>query len=277
MTRWALLVRELRGLLSEAYPPHRTQPYPRLRSFILDVMAEGRRKNIINLLMDVNASCIKEQLRSRAERTGQHLSITCYLAHTLACSVADHPQMQAYRKGAGTLVLFDDVDLSVMVERDIGEALMPVTCIVRAANRTGLTLLQDALQSAKSCPLGQDGPMSALQMFFFKAPRGLRRIIWWWTRRDPHLFKQLVGTVGITSMGMYATGAAVVQPITPMTLTLSIGSISTRCERRAEELIETEILHLNFSADHDIIDGAPLMRFADEFRRRLEAGTDLTD
>jgi len=39
--------------------------------------------------------------------------------------------------------------------------------------------------------------------------------------------------------------------------------------------VEREFVHLNLSADHDIIDGAPLMRFAERFKKILADGTAL--
>jgi pyruvate/2-oxoglutarate dehydrogenase complex dihydrolipoamide acyltransferase (E2) component len=70
-------------------------------------------------------------------------------------------------------------------------------------------------------------------------------------------------------MGMYTSGAAVGVPITPMTLTLTIGTIDKKLVFRDGQAIESDVVHLNLSVDHDVIDGAPLMRFAERFRKIL--------
>ena len=131
------------------------------------------------------------------------------------------------------------------------------------------------LQSIRPISLSEvpenDKPLliSALEKYFFLMPRFLRRLIWFFIRRDPYKFKQLAGTVGVTSMGMFASGAAVVQPITPMTLTLSIGAIERKAIMKDGVPIDRAFIHLNLGADHDIIDGAPLMRFADALGGKL--------
>lgn len=265
----ALVLSQLLALLRQPAPASTQQPYPKLRNFILDVMAEGRRKNTINLLFEAEVAPMRRHLAAQAER----ISLTSYIARTLACAVAENRSMHAYRYGKSRLTVFDDIDLTFMVERDIGGgAALPLNYIVRAAQRKGAAEIHAELQGAKHAPLGQSGPLTALEKRFFELPRPLRRIVWFFIRRDPAMFKDLVGTVGITSMGMHAQGAAIVLPITPMTLTLSIGAIGKKLVLEGGQPVERDFIQLNLGADHDIIDGAPLMRFCTRFTAMLEAG-----
>jgi hypothetical protein len=114
--------------------------------------------------------------------------------------------------------------------------------------------------------------MNALEMQFFLLPSFLRRVLWFFVRRNPYWFKDLAGTVLVSSMGMFTSGAGVVVPITPMTLSLCIGSIEKKLALLDDEVIEREVLHLNIGIDHDIIDGAPLVRFAERFKKILLDG-----
>jgi pyruvate/2-oxoglutarate dehydrogenase complex dihydrolipoamide acyltransferase (E2) component len=275
MNCFSSIIFQLKALLAEAYPPHTRRAYPELRNFILDVMEEGRRKNIINLLTEVDATAIKQHIQAHLINTGEKLSLTCYLAHALARCVEEDKLMHAYRKGRSELVLFGDVDLAVMVERDIEGVQLPVVCIVRSANKKSAGDIQKQMHSAKSMQLGGTGPMSALEKSFFELPYFLRKIVWIFMRRSPRLFKQLVGTVGVTSMGMFSQGAGLVLPITPMTLTLSIGSIDKKLVLEGNQVVEREVLHLNLGADHEIVDGAPLMRFAEKLKKTLWEGAAL--
>ncbi|SFI17711.1 2-oxoacid dehydrogenases acyltransferase (catalytic domain) [Collimonas sp. OK307] len=268
---------QLIQLVRQPAPASTHQAYPKLRNFILDVMAEGRRKNIINLLFEVELAPVRDNLARHSAATSERISLTTYLAKSLACAVAENKPMHGYRHGKSKLILFEDVDLSVMVEREIEEgalpvALLPVTHIVRSANNKTSGEIHKELQAAKVAPLGEQGPMSALEKRFFEMPAVLRKIVWFFIRRDPAMFKDLVGTVGVTSMGMHTSGSAVVIPITPMTLTLSIGSIGKKLVLENGVPVERDIIHLNLGADHDIIDGAPLMRFADRFKIMLAEG-----
>ena len=254
------------------------QPFPPIRNFVLDVMSEGRRKNIINLLCEADLHTLNIQL-AEASALGHKVSVTSYLGKLLAETIAEDKTIHAYRKGRRKLVIFNDIDLAFTVEREYqgdgsdsdANALLPIPYIVRAANEKTVQQIHAELQMAKSAALGSAGPMSALEKYFFLLPRALRSMVWFFIRRDPYLFKQLVGTVGVTSMGMFASGAAVVIPISPMTLTLSIGSLAKRLVFDDQgAVVMREYIQLNLSADHDVIDGAPLMRFAERFRQKIQ-------
>ncbi|MEO8102686.1 MAG: 2-oxo acid dehydrogenase subunit E2 [Betaproteobacteria bacterium] len=242
--------------------------YPPIRNFVLDVMAEGRRKNIINLVFQADIT----GMLARLDAAQDDASITSVVSHALAQVVERNKDFNAYRLGKSRMVRFEDVDLSFTVEREVDGVLLPVPYILRAANRKSIEEIHRELQAAKVAAIGAGGPMSALEKTFFLMPHLLRRMVWHFIRRDPHKFKQLVGTVGVTSMGMFASGAAVVQPITPMTLTLSIGAIEKKVVMQDGVPAERAFIHLNLGADHDIIDGAPLMRFAEAFGKELQAG-----
>jgi hypothetical protein len=247
-------------------------PYPKLRSFVLDLLAEGRRKNITHILFEADIGRIKDRLTCHRLRTGQSVTITSYIAKCFACAIADDKRMQSYRLGRSRLITFDDVDLAFLVERKCGGVSLPVLYIVRAADRKTAHEINQELQASRETPLGAQGPMSAVEMVFFLLPTILRKLVWFLVRRNPYWFKNLAGTVGIASIGMYTSGGAVGIPTTPMTLTLCIGSIEKKLVMQDEQVIEREFIHLNVSVDHDIIDGAPHMRFIHRFKKVLLEG-----
>jgi pyruvate/2-oxoglutarate dehydrogenase complex dihydrolipoamide acyltransferase (E2) component len=270
--RFSATLLQLISLVRQPRPPGAHQPYPKLRNFILDLMAEGRRRNTVNLLFEADLGPVRRHLARHKAATGERISVTAYIAKSLACAIDENKSMHAYRHGKSRLIVFDEIDLAFMVERDVDGGMMPVTLIVRAANRKHSAEIHQELQAAKTAPLGENGPLSALEKQFFELPAPLRKIAWFFIRRDPILFKQLAGTVGITSLGMHAGGPAIGIPITPMTLTLSIGSPGKKLVLENGCPVECEYIQLNLGANHDIVDGAPLMRFADRFRTMLEEG-----
>src|SRR5690606_402215 len=218
--------------------------YPPLRAFIQDVMEEGQRKHIVNLQLEVDVTQIT-QIRQHAKTTQTPSpSLTSYLAHALAQAVQANKAMHAYRQGR-KVVVFDEIDIAVMVERDIAGHQLPVPTIVRNAAHKDALQIHGELAHAKTWPLGTDGPFCARDVFFFSLPRWVRKLVWQLIRRDPQLFKQVVGTVGLTSMGMHGSGKAVFIPITPMTLTLSVGTIGKRLSVIDGQTTERDVLQLN--------------------------------
>jgi hypothetical protein len=201
--------------------------------------------------------------------------MTGYIAKSFACAIETDKRMQAYRLGKSRLVVFDDVDLAFMIEREWEGEPIPVFYILRAAQQKSASDIHGELQAARATPLRADGPMNALETQFFLLPRFLRKAVWFLIRRNPYWFKDVAGTAAVTSMGMHTSGAAVGIPITPMTLTLTIGTIEQKPALHDGRVVERDVVHLVLSVDHDIIDGAPLMRFAERLRLLLRDGTAL--
>jgi hypothetical protein len=116
------------------------QAYPRLRNFVLDLLAEGRRKNIIQVLFEADMGGIKERLTSHRLCTGESITITSYVAKCFVAAIAVDKRMQAYRLGSSRVVVFDEVDLAFLVEREWQGKVLPVFFIVRAADRNAQLL-----------------------------------------------------------------------------------------------------------------------------------------
>jgi pyruvate/2-oxoglutarate dehydrogenase complex dihydrolipoamide acyltransferase (E2) component len=58
-----------------------------------------------------------------------------------------------------------------------------------------------------------------------------------------------------------------------MTLTLTIGTIEKKPALQDGQLVERDVVHLVLSVDHDVVNGAPLMRFTERFKQLLRDGT----
>jgi pyruvate/2-oxoglutarate dehydrogenase complex dihydrolipoamide acyltransferase (E2) component len=270
-----LVLSQLIDQLKMPHAPGKTLPYPRLRNFLQDALAEGKRKHIAHVMLEADIGGVKERLAERRQRGEAPVSMTSYIAKSFASAIETDKRMQAYRLGKSRLVVFDDVDFAFMIEREWQGEPIPVFCIVRAAQQKSASEIHRELQAARETPLGTDGPMNALEMQFFLLPRFLRKAVWFVIRRNPYWFKDVAGTAAVTSMGMYTAGAAVGIPITPMTLTLTIGTIEKKPALHDGQLVERDVVHLVLSVDHDIVDGAPLMRFAERLRQLLRDGTAL--
>lgn len=255
---------------------YRTVDVPKMRHMIWDIMDEARRKDMIHVSFDVELAGIHTQMEKYSAQSGIRVTLTTYIAKVLADSVAAEPEMQAYLNSKRQLVVFDDVDLSIMTERKVEGTRLPVPFVIRAANRKGLVEIDAAMKEAKRKPLHTGrGPVSALESQFYSLPRFVRKIIWFFIRRDPRLFKAVAGTVALTSLPWKIDGHAIGWTISPMTLTLIIAATSTKVVLIEGKAVEREVLQLNFTADHNIIDGAPLWRFIARFKKRLV--TDLAD
>jgi 2-oxoacid dehydrogenases acyltransferase (catalytic domain) len=110
-----------------------------------------------------------------------------------------------------------------------------------------------------------------------RAPKFIRRIVAWWMARNPFILRKFHGTLGLTSLhaqGFNRPLFAIAPNI--FTLTLAVGSIAERAGKNAADLYESrKILCMSAGADHLVIDGAPLARFAQCLIELIESAAGL--
>src|SRR4051794_29149147 len=109
-------------------------PFPLLQRQAVDWLEIERHRHTMHGLIDVDITDTRRAIRAYRARTGAPLSLTAFMIACLARAVGEDRQMQACRYGRKRLVLFADVDVGIMVERDVDGTKLPVPYVIRAAN-----------------------------------------------------------------------------------------------------------------------------------------------
>jgi pyruvate/2-oxoglutarate dehydrogenase complex dihydrolipoamide acyltransferase (E2) component len=80
------------------------------------------------------------------------------------------------------------------------------------------------------------------------------------------------GTVSLTAVGMFGSGAGWGIPVTNHTLQITLGGIAEKPSFVNGQIENREYLCVTISLDHDIIDGAPAARFIQRLKELIESG-----
>ena len=239
-------------------------------------------KHFMYGLLEVDVTIARQFIEERRARTGEQMSFTAYLTFCLARAVDENKEVQAYFKGHKQLIVFDDVDVGLMIEHKIGDrpALMGHT--IQGANHKTYMQIHQEIRSVQSKPApASRGMPSWLQRAFLLPPP----LSGWFgalfdmaMRRDPTIFTSMAGTVGITAVGMCGEGQGG-WGLAPLThgLNLIVGGISRKPAVIEDRIEPREILNLTVLFDHDIIDGAPAARFTRRLVELIESGYGLAE
>ena len=88
-----------------------------------EVMSRG---HTIHGLVEFDVTETRKAVHRYRRRARRPLSFTSVMVASFARAVAADTSVQAYRKGSGQLVLFDDVDCTVLVEHEMDGMLVPI-------------------------------------------------------------------------------------------------------------------------------------------------------
>lgn len=233
-------------------------------------------------LLEVDVTIPRKIIANHKELTGETLSFAGFLTLCLARTVDEDKSIQAYRKGDKHLILFEDVNVGLMIERKVGEKAGLMGYVIQGANRKSFREIHDEIRRVQSEPVPPGKGM----------PKWFRSIMLWpWplsklviallrvnARRDPTIAVSMGGTVSITSVGMFSGGHSGwgLSP-TLNSLGLVVGSISWKPAVVDGRIEPREILNLTVTFNHDIVDGGPATRFVRRLVELIESGYGLNE
>jgi pyruvate/2-oxoglutarate dehydrogenase complex dihydrolipoamide acyltransferase (E2) component len=265
--------------------------FPESRKPTIDTLDWGKRKHHVTFLVEVDLTDAREFLHELKARTGEGLSFTGWVVKCIGQAVSEHKIVQSMRRGRGRLILFDDVDVSVVVKRSVENRdnpseTLPMPYVIRRANEKTVKEIHDEIRSAQSESFGEGevqlgaGRDARLTRTFNRMPRFLRNLLVW--RRlanNPFFAKKMIGTVVVTSIGSIAksSGNAWAIPIGIHPLVIALGSISRKPGVVGDEIKIREYLSMTIMFDHDVVDGVPAGRFAQRLKELLEQGHGLSE
>lgn len=262
--------------------------FPDFRNPTIDTLAWGRKRHHIPILLEIDVTDARDAIRAQKVKTGQGISFTGWIVKCLAQAVSEHKSIHALRKGKRRLVIFDDVDVSIIVERAVGQIgageTLPMPYIIRKANEKTVATIHSEIRAAQQQTVIEGevqlgSPRTVwLTNIFTMLPKFVRDLFFWQPLfHNPFRVKQRMGTVSVTALGMVGqSGMSWGIPIGIHPLIVAVGAIAKRPGIVDEQIVVREYVGLTVLFDHDVIDGAPVARFIRRLQELMADGYGLT-
>lgn len=256
---------------------YRTLPYAAAQRQGVDWSEIMRRGHTIHGLVELDVTVTRQAIHRRRRKSGEPLSFTALMVASFARAIAADPSVQAFRKGRGKLVVFEDVDVAILVEHELDGSDVPIPHIVRQANRKSPREIDREIARARA----ERAPYArAMRMVpaWFLLPAPIRRFAIRRLLANPHWRRRFTGTTAVTAVSMFGRGTGWGIPFISHSIVLTVGGIGRRPGIGPGGRIEArELVCLTLSVDHDVVNGAPLARFISRFRETVENATLLAE
>lgn len=260
---------------------YRVMTFPKLRRALALMYPAVQRTHKIHGLIEVDVTEARHCLREHEARTGERLSFTAFVIACLARAVAENPSLNAVHKGGRRLALFDDVDVAMLIERDVEGRKQPSVYSVRRADKKPFHAIHREIRAAQSAAIESIWEGLAAERWLTLLPMAVLRVLWatfWWARgRFPEVQRRYGGTVGLTAVGMFGAGGGWGIPLSYHTLDVTLGGVAEKPGVVEGRIAIREYLCVTLSFDHDVIDGAPAARFVSRLRELIESGYGLSE
>jgi pyruvate/2-oxoglutarate dehydrogenase complex dihydrolipoamide acyltransferase (E2) component len=262
--------------MKKSHNGYKIVAFPRMRRLMITIGRVTSHRHIIHGLVEIDVTRARQLMREHKARTGESLSFTAFLAACVGHAVAMNKEVHAYRNWRNQLVLFDDVDIQIQVERDVQGQKFPVPHIVRGANNKTIRDIQEEIRTVQAQPMS--GREVKALPWMTLLPSFVSQIFFWFMFKNPRLIKEFLGTVGLTAIGMFGDrgGWGIGLP-SLHTLGIVVGGIAERPALVDGKVEAHEYLSVTLNFDHDIIDGAPAARFTQQLSDLIESAYGLSD
>lgn len=233
-------------------------------------------KHRIYGLVEIDITEARKFISENEAKTGEKLSFTGWVVKCVAQAVSEHREVQAIKKGKKNLIVFDDVDVGMIIERQVGSEKFATAYCVRKANEKSFRQIHDEIRQAqKGEASGDGGPgerTPASMKLFSRLPDLLKRLYWRKIRSDPFLRKKLMGTVAVTAVGMFGKGGGWAIPIGLHSVVIALGGISKKPRDPTNPVEIGEFLSTTVMFDEEVSLGAPATRFLARLSELMQAG-----
>jgi pyruvate/2-oxoglutarate dehydrogenase complex dihydrolipoamide acyltransferase (E2) component len=255
------------------------QRIPQSRIATFDVFSIGLLKHHVSALLEFDVTYSREKLKDLKNK-GIKVSFNAWIIKVISKALEQHRQASAYLYNKRKLIIFDDINISILVEKKYDDIKVPIPLVIEKTNEKSVEEItqeiiksQNQILSRKDFVLNEQSKV--YERLYFLLPGILRRSIFKLMLRHPKVAYKRMGNVIITSLGMIGkiNGWFIHRSVHP--LSFGIGSVIKKPIVIDDEIKIREILNMTILFDHDVIDGAPFARFLKDLVRSIENGDEL--
>jgi pyruvate/2-oxoglutarate dehydrogenase complex dihydrolipoamide acyltransferase (E2) component len=256
--------------------------FPSSRIFTNDIGKLGLRKHHIKALIEIDVTDSRKKIKLKRNESGNRISFTSWILKCIGKAIDEHKQVHALQYKRNKVMIFNEIDLTLVVEKKVDNDLVPIPLLLRNINNMNQTDIyyqienakKEVINSEKKYVLEKDRKKEPIKLFLI-LPQFLRLIIWKILLSNPKYVKKMMGTVIVTSLGMIGKVNGWIIPYSIHPLCFALGSIIKKTGVIKDKIEIREFIEITILIDHDVVDGAPAARFVSKLKDYIENGYDL--
>ena len=255
------------------------QQFPKTRIATIDICAVGLQKHYIPALIEMDITVGREKIR-QYKNTDKRISFTAWLIKVISRTIKDYEPVASYLNGKRNIVIFKDVNVSIIVEKNLRNQKVPIPLVIEKANERSVESITQQIDDARSKDLTENDIVlqrrsSRLERLYYILPGFIRRFFWRYLLRHPHWAYSKMGNVSLTSIGMMGSANGWFIPRSVHPVCFGIGRITKKPVVINGKIEIREILNMTVLLDHDVADGALMARFIGALSENIEKGVEL--
>ncbi|MFX0037963.1 MAG: 2-oxo acid dehydrogenase subunit E2 [Promethearchaeota archaeon] len=249
--------------------------FPKARITTLDFLSLGDKSHYVKGLIEFDVTAGRNKIREHEKNTGYKISFTAWLLKCIGQAASEFKEVHSMMMGKNKIITFDDVDISITVEKDVNGEKSVMPLVIRKTNKKTVKQITDEIRNAQSEKVNgatvlADDDIKKNMKYYLSLPKFIRRYLIKRRLKNPIKVKQLMGTIMVTSIGMFGNLYGWPIPTANHPLAFGVGSITRKPGIFGEKIEIREFLTITVLFNHDVVDGAPATRFISRLGELIE-------
>ena len=258
---------------------YQTKIFSRSRIATIDVCALGLRKHHVIVLLEIDITESRKKIKDH-KKNKEQISFFAWLIKAISKSIKENITVAAFLKGKRKLIEFNDINISVAVEKEINGNRVPIPLVVEKTNEKTVREISSQISKAKEQTLTNKDIVlrrksNRLEHIYYLLPGFIRRMFWFYLIKHPHFAFNKMGNVSVTSVSRIGGANAWFIPISVHPICFGIGNVIKKPVVRNDNIEIREVLNMTVLLDHDVVDGMKMARFLRSLSDNIEKGVEL--
>lgn len=259
---------------------YKIQKFPNSRIASIDVCEIGKQKHHVTGLIEFDVTESRKKIKEYNNVHSNKISFNAWLISVIGRTIKKYDTSSSYLIGKNKLLIFDDINVSMVIEKDINGVKVPIPLIIEKANEESIESISRQITEAKNIAFSEKDIVlqkktRQLEKIYYLLPRLLRRYFWKFLLKHPKQAFKKMGNVAFTSIGMMGKVNGWFIPISVHPICFGVSSIIKKPSVIDDRIEIREILNMSILIDHDVIDGAPMARFISDLSKNIEMGLNI--
>jgi pyruvate/2-oxoglutarate dehydrogenase complex dihydrolipoamide acyltransferase (E2) component len=254
--------------------------FPKSRIATIDVCEAGRKKHHVIVMIELDVTLCRERLRIFNRNNPLKISFNGWLISVISTTLKKHASAASFLIGKSKQIIFDDINVSLLVEKKIKGQRVPMPLLITKADKISAVLVTQQIENARYGELSEKDIVlqkqsGFMEQLYYYLPQFARRWVWQYLLRHPKIAFSKMGNVAFTSIGMMGKVNGWFIPTSVHPICFGMSSIIKKPVVIDDAIVIREMLNMTILLDHDVIDGAPMARFISDLVKNIESGNSI--
>lgn len=259
---------------------YKIQKFPDSRIASIDVCEIGKQKHHVTGLLKFDVTDSRKKIKNHNNSHNNKISFNAWLISVIARTIKKHEASSAYLIGKNRRIIFEDINVSFIVEKDLSGVKVPIPLIIEKANEESIEAVTAQILAAKNQEFTENDIIlqkktRKFEKIYYSLPGFIRRYFWKFLLQNPKLAFKKMGNVGYTSIGTMGRVNGWFIPISIHPICFGVSSVIKKPCVIDDKIEIREILNMSILMDHDVIDGAPMVRLISDLTKNIEEGLNI--